>query len=91
MPGGGARRREPGQELGSREGLGDVVVGALVEGEHLTLVGPLGGDHDDRDVDQARNCRQTSTPSNREARGPAGSPAAGLLRRPGRPGRSGPR
>jgi hypothetical protein len=41
---------DAGQELRHRERLGDVVVGALVEGQHLAMIRAVGGQHDDGDV-----------------------------------------
>ena len=38
------------EQLGHRERLGDVVVGAFVEGHDLPIVGPLDREHDDRDA-----------------------------------------
>ena len=42
------------QQLGDRERLGDVVVGAQLEAEHLVGFGRAGGQHDDRRRDRAR-------------------------------------
>jgi hypothetical protein len=55
---------DPGDELGQREGLGDVVVAADGQAGQLVLQGVAGGQEEDGDAEpSARSRRVTSRPS----------------------------
>ena len=51
------RRPDPGRQLGRREGLDDVVLGARFERAGDGLVAPVGGDEDDRQVGELGHAR----------------------------------
>ena len=56
-------RTDPGHQLARGVGLGDVVVGAELQADHLVDLAVLGGQHDHRDVGpRPRSWRQTSVP-----------------------------
>ena len=57
------RRSDAGDQLGHPERLGDVVVGAGVEREHLRAFVVAGGEHDDRHVRPAAQASITVMPS----------------------------
>jgi hypothetical protein len=74
------RRADARQQLVGSKRLGDVVVGAGVEGAHLVGLAPARREHHDRQDDRPRTLAHTSTPSMSGSRGPAPSVPASRRR-----------